>query len=143
MSSSQPADDHPIRATSVMTVDDQELFLAAARDVISATAGFELIAEASSGPEAVELFTRLEPDLVLMDVRMPGLDGLETTRRLRALRPDAAVVLISLEDVTDMAAVTERAGAVAFIRKPDLCPQTLKDVWAAHVESRLRSSTSH
>jgi DNA-binding NarL/FixJ family response regulator len=140
MSSSLPADDHRNRATSVMTVDDQALFLAAARDVISATAGFELIAEASSGPEAIDLFTRFQPDLVLMDVRMPGVDGLETTRRLRAMRPDAVVVLISLEDVTDMAAATAQSGAVAFIRKPDLCPQRLKDVWAAHGESRLRSS---
>jgi DNA-binding NarL/FixJ family response regulator len=111
--------------------------------VISATAGFELIAEASSGLEAIDLFARREPDLVLMDLRMPGLDGIETTRRLLAMRPDAAIVLISLEDVTDMAAVTEQSGAIAFIRKPDLCPRALKDAWAAHVESRLRSSGDH
>src|SRR4029079_8616345 len=97
-------------ATRVIAVDDQALFRAAARDVIRATAGFELVAEASSGPEAMDLFTRLEPALVLMDVRMPGVDGIETTRRLRALRPDAVVVLISLEDIEDMASAVEQCG---------------------------------
>lgn len=119
-------------ATRVIAVDDQALFRAAARDVIRATAGFELVAEASSGPEAMDLFTRLEPDLVLMDVRMPGVDGIETTRRLRALRPDAVVVLISLEDIEDMASAVEQCGAVAFVRKPDLSPRILASLWAAH-----------
>jgi two-component system, NarL family, invasion response regulator UvrY len=114
---------------SVLTVDDQPLFRAAARDVIVATPGFELIGEASSGLEAIDRFAELDPDLVLMNVRMPGLDGIETTRRLRALRPDAAVVLISLDDISDMAKATERSGALAFVRKQDLCPRVLADVW--------------
>jgi two-component system invasion response regulator UvrY len=114
---------------SVLTVDDQPLFRAAARDVIVATPGFELIGEASTGLEAIDRFAELEPDLVLMDVRMTGLDGIETTRRLRALCPDAAVVLISLDDISDMAKATERSGALAFVRKQDLCPRVLADVW--------------
>jgi len=118
--------------TGVMTVDDQELFRAAARDVITATPGFVLAGEASSGSEAIERFGEVHPDLVLMDVRMPGLDGIETTRRLRELRPDAVIVLISLDDVSDMAAVTEGCGAVAFIRKQDLAPRVLAGVWADH-----------
>jgi two-component system, NarL family, invasion response regulator UvrY len=118
--------------TGVMTVDDQDLFRAAARDVISATPGFVLAGEATSGSEAIERFAEVDPDLVLMDVRMPGLDGIETTRRLRAIRPDAVVVLISLEDVHDMAAVTERCGAAAFIRKQDLCPRVLAGVWQTY-----------
>jgi DNA-binding NarL/FixJ family response regulator len=121
---------------SVLTADDQPLFRAAARDVIVATPGFELVGEAASGFEAIELFAALEPDLVLMDVRMPGLDGIETTRRLRALRPDAAVVLISLDDFSDMASVTERCGAAAFVRKQDLCPRVIAGVW-----DQVRSSS--
>jgi two-component system invasion response regulator UvrY len=118
--------------TGVMTVDDQDLFRAAARDVIRATPGFVLAGEATSGSEAIERFAEVDPDLVLMDVRIPGLDGIETTRRLRAIRPDAVVVLISLEDVHDMAAVTERCGAAAFIRKQDLCPRVLAGVWQTY-----------
>jgi len=118
--------------TGVMTVDDQARFRAAVRDVIGATPGFVLAGEASSGSEALERFAELAPDLVLMDVRMPGLDGIETTRRLRQLHPDAVVVLVSLDDVTDMAAATEGCGAMAFIRKQDLNPRVLASVWAAH-----------
>ena len=132
MSSSRPTEDVSVRSVGVMTVDDQALFRAAARDVISATPAFELVGEATSGAEAIALFGELRPDLVLMDVRMADLDGIETTRRLRAGRPEAVVVLISLEDAGDMAAEVERSGAVAFIRKQDLCPQVLASVWAAH-----------
>jgi FixJ family two-component response regulator len=66
-----------------------------------------------------------------MGVRMSDIDGVETTRRLRAGSPEAVVVLISLEDAGDMAAEVERSGAVAFIRKQDLCPRILASVWAA------------
>jgi len=118
--------------TGVMTVDDQDRFRAAARDVISATPGFVLAGEASSGSEAIERFAELGPDLVLMDVRMPGLDGIETTRRLRERHPNAVVVLISLEDVSDMAAATEHCGAAAFIRKQDLAPRVLTRLWATY-----------
>jgi DNA-binding NarL/FixJ family response regulator len=121
---------------SVLTADDQPLFLAAARDVIVATPGFELVGEACSGFEAIELFAELTPDLVLMDVRMPGLDGIETTRRLRTLRPEAVVVLISLDDFSDVESVTEICGAAEFVRKQDLCPRVLASVWA-----QVRSSS--
>jgi two-component system invasion response regulator UvrY len=131
MSSSRPTDDAPARSVGVMTVDDQALFRAAVRDVISATPPFELVGEATSGTEAIALFGRLRPDLVLMGVRLSEIDGIETTRRLRAGSPEAVVVLISLEDAGDMAAEVQRSGAVAFIRKQDLCPRVLANVWAA------------
>lgn len=119
------------RSVAVMTVDDQALVRAAVRDVISATPEFELVGEATSGAEAIVMFGELQPDLVLVEVRMSDIDGIETTRRLRAGRPDAVVVLISLEDLSDIAGEVERSGAVAFIRKQDLCPRLLTSVWAA------------
>ena len=124
------------KPVSVLTADDQPLLLAAARDVIGAMPGFELVGEATSGYEAIERFAELAPDLVLMDVRMPGLDGVETTRRLRALRPDAVVVLISLDDLSAQEDVTALCGASAFIRKQELCPRALADIWA-----QVRSSS--
>ena len=126
-----------LKSVSVLTADDQPLFRAAARDVIVATPGFEFVGEAASGFEAIELFAALAPDLVLIDVRMPGLDGIETTRRLRARHPRAAVVLISLDDLSDLESVTASCGAAAFVRKQDLSPRVLAGVW-----DQVRSSST-
>jgi two-component system, NarL family, invasion response regulator UvrY len=120
------------RTVRVLTVDDQAVFREAARDVIEATAGFEALAEASSGPQALDLAETLRPDLILMDVRMPGIDGIETTRRLRDQCPGSLVVLISLENPDDVDCVADDCGAVASVRKQDFCPAMLRHLWATH-----------
>ena len=117
---------------SVLTVDDQAIFRSVARDVIEATPGFAAIGEAASGPEALTASGALRPDLVLLDVRMPGMDGIETARRLRDARPDAVVVLVSMEEMADVDATTETCGAAAFVRKQDLSPALLLSVWTTH-----------
>src|SRR4051794_41527067 len=83
----------------VMIVDDQLVFRHAARDVVEAAApDFVLIGEASSGEHALAVADELNPDLVLLDVRMHGMDGIETSRRLTAQHPEAVIVLVTIED---------------------------------------------
>jgi two-component system invasion response regulator UvrY len=114
---------------TVLTVDDQRIFLRTARSLISATPGFEQIGEAGSGEEALELAAHLRPDLVLVDVRMPGMDGVETARRLTEADPATTVVLISLDEVPQLSAAVDRAGAAGYIRKQDLSTRSLTELW--------------
>ena len=115
-----------------MTVDDQAVFRQAAREVIEATDGFESLGEAGSGEEALALAGELDPDLVLVDVRMPGIDGFETARRLSAAHPASTVVLISTESLEEHPSRVELFGAVAFVRKEDFGPALLRRLWADH-----------
>lgn len=115
-----------------MTVDDQPHFRGAVRDVIALTGGFEAVGEAESGRDAVRLVERLAPALVLVDVRMPGMDGLETTRRIKAARPETVVVLVSIGELGSLANDAERSGAAALIAKQGFGPAVLKELWTAH-----------
>ena len=121
-----------VPSIGVLTVDDQPLFRTAAAAVVDATPGFETVGEAASGEEALRLSSELHPDLVLLDVRMPGMDGIETARRLAATEPEAVIVLISIDDIGDIAPRARHAGAATSVRKQALCPQMLEELWAAH-----------
>ena len=113
---------------TVLAVDDQPVFLRAAHDLIAATPGFEQVGEACSGPEALEKAAALRPDLVLLDVRMPGMDGIETARRLADADGEAVVVLISLDAVPEV----PPASVATHVRKQDLSVRALQAIWAVH-----------
>jgi two-component system invasion response regulator UvrY len=113
----------------VLTVDDQAVFRGIAREVIDATPGFESVGEAASGEEALEAAARLAPELVLLDVRMPGIDGIEVARRLRTTHPGTHVVLISTEDSIDHPSAAQIAPGVPLLRKQDFGPRLLKRIW--------------
>jgi DNA-binding NarL/FixJ family response regulator len=120
---------HPGQVVRVLTVDDQEPFRRAARLLIEATPGFCAAGEARSGEEGVAAALGAEVDLVLMDVRLPGIDGIEATRRVRAARPDIEVLLVSSSPLRDLPPGAAECGALAVRGKDELRPSILIDLW--------------
>ena len=126
-----PAAGRAARASvGVIVVDDQEAFRRVAREVIEATPGFEALGEAACADEALALAERVAEDLVLIEERIPRIDGLETARRLCAAGPARTIVLFSTESVDRLPAGVAACGAATFIRKEDFGPATLRRVWA-------------
>ncbi len=124
------------RRVRVLTVDDQAVFRRVATDVIVATLGFEAIGEAESGEDAVSAVEQLHPDLVLLDVRMPGIGGIEAARRITTAHPDTVVVLISIEEPDEFSHAARGCGAAALVRKQDFGPALLRNIWAEHFRTR-------
>ncbi len=123
------SDQPPPDTVGVLIVDDQAPFLVAARQLIASTPGFEFVGEAASGEAAVRLAAALRPDLVLMDVRMPGLGGLAAARCITAARSAAAVVLVTTDPQDVPAAAAEGCGALALVAKQHLRPSYLTALW--------------
>jgi CheY-like chemotaxis protein len=117
----------PVR---VLVVDDQVLFRRVMGAVVEETDGFVLVGCVASGEESIVSAGVLRPDLVLMDVNLPGMDGMEATRRLRADPTAAAVVLLSTYDEDDWDGQAEECGAVAYVAKSAFGPDRLTEVWA-------------
>lgn len=99
--------------------------------VVEMTDGFEVAGEAENGEEGVELAATLKPDLVLMDVQMPGIDGLEATRRITSLDNPPHVLVMSTHESADYKDPAEAAGAIGFVPKSQFGMDTLEEVWAA------------
>jgi DNA-binding NarL/FixJ family response regulator len=119
----------PELVTSVLAVDDQPVFLRAVRELINATAGMFVAGEAGRGEEAVELAEGLRPDLVLMDVYMPGLGGVEAAREIKAAHPSTVVALLSTTHPDELACQGASCPADALIWKSDLRPNVIEEIW--------------
>jgi len=118
-------------AVSVLVVDDQAPFRAAARLVVRATKGFEVVGEARSGEEALDAVERLKPGLVLMDINMDGISGIEASRRIRDEHPETRVILLSTYDEEDLPGDARTCGAIAYIHKESFGPDILENTWSA------------
>jgi DNA-binding NarL/FixJ family response regulator len=117
---------------TVLVVDDQPVFRDLAQLVLRTTPGFESVGEVSSGEEALAVIDELAPQLVIVDVRMPGMGGIEAARRIRAAHPDAVVVLISIQDLVDVPSAAHACGAAALVRKQDFGATLLRELWETY-----------
>ena len=115
----------------VLIVDDQPPFRAVARTLVSLLAGWRVVAEVETGEDAVAAVDQIASGIVLMDINLPGINGIEATRRISAARPDVPVVLMSTYAADDLPADAADCGAAAYIRKEDLTPRRLREVLAA------------
>jgi DNA-binding NarL/FixJ family response regulator len=111
----------------VLVVDDQEMFRRAMRAVVEETAGFEVVGAAVSGEASLEAAAEVRPDLVLMDVQLPGMDGIEASRLITATAAGPVVVLLSTYDVEELN--PSGCGAAAYLSKADFGPDRLVQIW--------------
>jgi DNA-binding NarL/FixJ family response regulator len=116
---------------TVLVVDDQAPFRVAAKSVVSLTPGFSVVGEARSGEEAIEQVEQLRPQLVLMDINMDGISGIEAARRITAAHPEMRIVLLSTYQAEDLPADARTCGAAAYVHKEMFGPDELQDLWAA------------
>jgi DNA-binding NarL/FixJ family response regulator len=121
----------PRMSVRVLIVDDQEPFRMAARMVVDATDGFDVVGEAESGEDSVTLAGELRPDLVLMDVNLPGINGLDATRQILAASDAIVVLLLSTYEEEEYAPRAAECGAAAYIPKAVFGPDRLESAWAA------------
>jgi two-component system, NarL family, invasion response regulator UvrY len=110
---------------SVLVVDDHAPFRHAASTVVAAAPGFELVGEAASGERAVELAAAFEPDIVLLDVNMPGIGGIEAARRIAAQGGDALIVLVSSDRPHELPESARSCGVAASVHKSDFGQELL------------------
>jgi DNA-binding NarL/FixJ family response regulator len=115
----------------VLIVDDQEPFRLAARMVVELTDGFEVVGEAESGEESVAMAAELHPDLVLMDVNLPGINGLDATREILTDSDAVVVLLLSTYEEAEYAPRAAECGAAAYIPKSSFGPDRLESAWEA------------
>ena len=119
-------------AVRVLIVDDQAPFRQAARAVVEATDGFEVIAESETGEASVEASQKLHPDLVLMDVNLPGINGLQATREiLKDSNGVVVVLLLSTYEEEEYGPKAAECGASAYIPKSKFEPDRLAAAWSA------------
>jgi two-component system, NarL family, invasion response regulator UvrY len=113
---------------SVLLVDDHRAFRLAVKSVLDAEPGYTVVAEAADGEEAVALALSLRPDLVLMDVWLPGINGIEATERILARQPSTTVVLVSTVRRWDLPSDLLACGAAGFLQKEAVDPRALEQL---------------
>jgi len=126
----------------VLLVDDQALVRGGLRLILDAEPDIDVVGEAADGEAAVALAVETRPDLVLMDIRMPVLDGIEATKRLIPQLPDTRVVMLTTFDLDDYVVDAFRAGASGFILKTAPPPQLVAAIRTVHIGDALLAPAS-
>ncbi len=116
----------------VWVIDDQASFRLATAETVAATKDFALAGDCETGESAIELIPEGSSGIVLMDIHMPGMGGIEATRRLRIAHPHLIVLLTSTYDVEDLPPEAADCGAAGYLHKEDLSPELLTRIWRTH-----------
>jgi DNA-binding NarL/FixJ family response regulator len=119
------------RMLRILIADDHSILRRGLRAVLEEHAGWEVCGEASNGREAVEMATRLHPEICVVDISMPELNGIETTRRIRATLPGTEVVVLTVHDYENLASSLVAAGARGYVLKTDIAQGLTAAVEAA------------
>jgi len=119
----------------VLVVDDQAPFRTAAKLVIELIDGFDVVGEASSGEDALARLGDDAADLVVMDINLPGIDGIEATRQLLARRPETVVILVSTYRDDELPEDAPTSGALAYVHKERFEPDLLEALWASRTDT--------
>jgi DNA-binding NarL/FixJ family response regulator len=119
-------------ALRVVAVDDQPMFREMMRTLVESTSGFELVGESADGAAALALVRQTDPDLVILDVRMPVMDGIEAATELAAEDATRVIVLASSASLDGLSDLAAASGADALVQKQWLTPQLLRGLWIAH-----------
>jgi DNA-binding NarL/FixJ family response regulator len=112
----------------VLIVDDQPPFRDVARTLVSLLGGWRVVGEVESGEAAIAAVAEVNPAVVLMDINLPGISGIEATKQITTTHPAVRVVLLSTYAADDLPADALSCGAAAYVRKEDLTPRRLRDV---------------
>ncbi len=110
-------EDHEERSIRVLVCDDHDLIRQALRGVVNAEPDMEVAGEASNGEEAVALARELQPDAVVMDIEMPGMSGIEATKRIKSILPSATILVLTVHDSNEYILRILKAGATGYLTK--------------------------
>ncbi len=114
----------------ILLADDHELVRRGIRGLLCARRGWKVVGEAANGREAVEKASKLKPDIAIVDISMPDLDGLQATRQIREIAPTTEVVVLTMHESDQMVRRVLEAGARGYVLKSDLAPHLVKAVIA-------------
>lgn len=114
----------------ILIADDHGVLRAGLRELLNAEPGFEVVGEAADGAEAISLSQKLQPDIVLMDLRMPGNGGIQTTRQLLEEQPDVSVLVLTVHDDDLLLREAIKAGASGYILKRAAESELIDAIWA-------------
>jgi DNA-binding NarL/FixJ family response regulator len=127
---------------TILIADDHPMFRHGLRSVLASEARTRLVGEANTGDEAVRLAEELQPDVIIMDLTMPGLNGVEATRQILARRPETRILVLSMFDDSASVLTAVRAGACGYLVKGADREEVLRAVFAAAAGEAIFGSTA-